>query len=219
MTASYPGSIWDGDSGSRDSDDGVNASPTWQDWIRVIEEMQAVQQHLDDLAHDGEGDVNIYPGLSAVELGTSAAHKTIFTFAAMVMDITDAGAAGAHGSIKLYTFTDGHANTTGADMEGTLAAGSGGIANNAVLDIGVGSVTTDTANETLANTEQNITTKDDVTLTGGSKAFAATNLVLVDMDGETAIYLNVAIENASSTADDTLTINGTFTLLWSNHHG
>ena len=39
MTASYPTSIWDGDSLNRDSDDSPRKSPDWRDWLRLIEEL------------------------------------------------------------------------------------------------------------------------------------------------------------------------------------
>ncbi len=217
MTA-FPNSVWDGDSDSRDSDQGINASPTWQDWVRMLEEVQSMQTKTLVGDHTTLGTLNIYDGLTGSVAGNDALHKITFVFTDMLMTITDAGVAGAHGSIKLYTFTDGHAAVFVGCLDGTLSAGSGGIANNAALDLAVGSVTVDTGDETLSLTEQNITTKEDVTLTGGSKAFDILNLTPVDMDGELSVYLNVAIEGASCNADDVLTFNGIFTMTWNNHH-
>ncbi len=48
MTASYPTSIWDGDSPNRDSDDSPRKTPDWRDWNRLIEEMMATQTQTDD---------------------------------------------------------------------------------------------------------------------------------------------------------------------------
>lgn len=47
MTASYPTSVWDGDSGNRDSDDGQKKAPDHRDWFRIIQEMAAVQTQCD----------------------------------------------------------------------------------------------------------------------------------------------------------------------------
>ena len=47
MAASYPTSIWDGDSLNRDSDNSPRKSPDWRDWNRLIEEMMAVQTQTD----------------------------------------------------------------------------------------------------------------------------------------------------------------------------
>lgn len=218
MTASFPDTVWDGDSASRDNDSGAVSSPTWQDWTRLLEEIQAMQSKTLVDEHAGIGTINTYPGIVGSETGNAALRKTTFVLTDVEMIITDAGAAGAHGTIKLYTFTDGHTDIYTGAIEGDLSAGTGGIANNAVLDIAMGSTTVSVADETLALTEQNISTKDDVTLTGGSKAFSATNLSQVDMDGELALYLNVAIENASCNADDILTITGRCVIIWNNHH-
>ncbi len=214
----FPTSVWDGDSGSRDSDQGISAAPTHEDWRRMLEEIQAMQNKTLVDEHEGIGTINTYAGIVGSETGNAALRKTTFVLTDVEMVITDAGAAGAHGTIKLYTFTDGHTDIYTGAIEGDFSAGTGGIANNAVLDIAIGSNTVDTGDETLALLEQNVSTKDDVTLTGGSKSFSATNLSQVDMDGELEIYLNVAIEDASCNADDILTITGRCVIIWNNHH-
>ena len=215
---SFPNSVWDGDSSSRNSDDGKQSAPDYRDWARLIAELAAVQRHIIGHDHDSIGDVNIYSGLIVDEAGNAALHKSRFTFDDVEIIITDAGAAGAHGKVKLYTFTDGHADILSTYLELNLAAGSGGIANNAALDIGVGTSEVSVANEILSSDEQNILPKIDVTLTGGTKLVEEGSVTPVDLDGETEIFLNVAIEAASCSANDTLTVSGTFTLIWNNHH-
>ncbi len=46
-TATYPASVWDGDSGNRDSDDNRQSAPDHRDWDRMIAEMAATQTELD----------------------------------------------------------------------------------------------------------------------------------------------------------------------------
>ena len=215
---SFPSSVWDGDSSSRDSDEGKQSSPDYRDWSRCVHEVSAMQQHILGHDHDRIGSVAIYTGLTVDEAGNAALHKSRFVFDNAVIIITDAGAAGAHGKIKLYTFTDDHAEIFSSHLNLNLKAGLGGIANNAVLDIGVGSSEVSTANEILSLTEQDILPKIDVTLTGGKKLVEGSSMVPVDLDEEMEIFLNVAIENASCTADDTLKLNGTITIVWSNTH-
>lgn len=214
---SFPNSVWDGDSDSRDSNDGINASPTWQDWLRILQEIQAMQTKTLNDEEEGIGVINIYPGLAGTEAGTSALRRTAFAFNNMAMVITDTGVNGAHGSIKLYTFPDEHMNIFAGSLVGNMTAGAGGIANNAVLDIAIGKITTGLGNDVLSGDEQNITTKDDLTLVAGAKPFDVSSVVPVEMHGSTEIFLNVAIEAASVSANDILTISGSAAITW-NHH-
>lgn len=46
-TATYPSSVWDGDSGNRDSDDNRQSAPDYRDWERSVAEIAAVQTELD----------------------------------------------------------------------------------------------------------------------------------------------------------------------------
>ena len=215
---SFPNSVWDGDSSSRNSDEGKQSAPDYRDWTRMLEELAAVQKHIRGHDHDRIGTVTIYPGLTVDEAGNVALHKSRFEFDNVEIIITDAGIAGAHGKVKLYTFTDGHSDIFSAHLTLSLAAGSGGICNSAVLDIGVGTSEVSVANDVLSSTEQNILPKIDVTLTGGTKSIESGSSTFVDLDGETEIFLNVAIEAASCNANDTLTVSGTFILVWNNHH-
>ena len=215
---SFPNSVWDGDSSSRDSDDGKQSSPDHRDWARGVHEIAAIQQHIIGHDHDRIGYIDLFDGLTVDEAGNAALHKSRFVFDDVIIIITDAGATGAHGKIKLYTFTDGHACIYSIHINLNLKAGSGGIKNNAVLDIGVGTDEVGTGNEILSLTEQDILSKIDVTLQGGKKLVEGSSMVPVDLDEEMEIFLNVAIENASCTSDDTLKLNGTVTIAWSNTH-
>jgi len=61
MAASFPSTIWDGDSLNRNSDDGILTAPDYRDWGRISQEMWAVQDYI--LNHDIElGERYIYFG-------------------------------------------------------------------------------------------------------------------------------------------------------------
>ena len=214
----FPDGVWDGDSGSRDSDLGVNAAPTKEDWLRMLQEIQAMQNKTITDVTQGTGTAGIIPGLSVHESGDAALHRTLFVLENVIIPIVDAGAAGAHGSLKIYTYPKSYLNVISGHLNFTsVVAGVGGIANGAHLDIAVGTVTTSVANETLATTEQDITTKDDVTLTGGSGTAEAIQATIQLFDGSSSaieIFLNTAIEAASCSANDTLTVSGRITILW-----
>lgn len=220
MGTFYPNSVWDGDSGSRNSDCGNRSSPDYKDWTRMLAEIQAVQQKvLSDIAL-GIGETEVVDGLAVHETGNSALHRTVLILDDVVLNITDSGANGGHGYVKLYVHPVSHVILLSGHMVATsIAAGSGGIANNAVLDIGVGTTQVATDNAVLATTEQNIAPKADVTLTGGTSTANSIQTTTQQFDGTGTpiqVFLNIAVEDASISADDTITISGRVTLLWSN---
>lgn len=226
--ATYPGSIWDGDSGNRDSDLAIQASPDHRDWARMLAEIQAVQKS--NQGYDPDNVLNSYgtletvSGLSVVERGNAGIHKTIITLASVVMASTDATTNGAQTSQKLYTFPEGQIVILGAHQVYPLgliiAGGTSGYASTADFSIGVGSAAVVVAVD-LTTTEQDICNKADVDLsTLASDAIeSGINGALLPLDGSTtavAAYLN------SSTLDDAdhdpvadaLTVSGTITIVW-----
>ena len=146
-----------------------------------------------------------------------AINQTVITLVSHVMTITDAAAAGAHGSLKLITFPEGHIRIMSAHQVLTTLAGAGGIDNDAILDVGVGSITTDTANDELASTEQEITGKEDATLSSGTLLFDTINATPQTLDGSASAedaWLNVAVKEDDVGSSDTLIITGTITINW-----
>ncbi|KKN11713.1 hypothetical protein LCGC14_1023850 [marine sediment metagenome] len=229
-SATYPASIWDGDSGNRDSDDGVQAAPDHRDWGRMIGEMQAVQrsnQGIDpDNALNSVGAVTSKTGLSVVERGNAGIHKTILTLDSMSMISTDATTNGAHTSQSLYTFPEGHIVILGAHQVYPLGsiiapnAGGDGYADDADLGIGVGSAAV-VAAVGLTTTEENICAEADVDLTTltSDAIESSVNSALVPLDGSASAivaYLNSStLDDADhGTIADALVVSGTITILW-----
>ena len=157
-------------------------------------------------------------GVTIKEYGDGLLHKTVFTLTAVSVDMTDATTAGCHGKIQLYDFPDGLVDVLGATTNVTLLAGAGGIADTAAVVAGLGTGAVATDNGTLVGSgEADIVASTAATLTAGAGAFKGKTTVVVVLDGTgTAkdMYLNMAMVDAESSASDTLTLNGTVTLVW-----
>lgn len=158
--------------------------------------------------------------VSVVELGDGAVHKTVFTLTALSVTMTDAGAAGCHGSHKIYDFPEGVIQVLGCSYNLTTLAGSGGIGDTAALVGALGTTATATDNATLTTTEANLIASTTGTLTAGAGVLQSHgSLVATAFDGHTTpvdAYLNLAVPDAGSSASDTVTVSGTITITWVN---
>lgn len=147
--------------------------------------------------------------------------KTVLTLDNVSVTMTDATAAGSHGSLKLYDFPACNMLFLGGSCDLTLTAGEGGIADTAAVVAAVGTTTVGTDNATLTTTEADLIPSTASTLTAGAgttKGKTVTAGVVV-FDGTSTpkdAWLNFAVPDAGSTANDTLTVSGTVTLVWSN---
>jgi hypothetical protein len=158
-------------------------------------------------------------GSTVVEYGNDIVHKTVITLAALSVTMTDAGAAGSHGSTKIYDFPAGNILIHGSTTNLTTLAGSGGITDTAALVGAVGSVATVNDNATLTTTEANICPSAAGTLTDGAGVLKGKSTDTSTIDGTaTAVdaLLNLAVPDAGSSANDTVAVTGTVTILWSN---
>lgn len=242
MTAGYPSSVWDGDSANRDSDDGVQASPDYRDWDRMIDEVAAAQTQLNNNqagvaypvnATHTVGAVTTKTGLSVVEYGDAAIHKTVFTMADMAMVSTDGATPatdGAWGSQSLYTFPEGQLLLLGAQFVSPIAGlaavtgGGTGLSDTADFEIGVGTVAAANINafDLDGSTDEDIIAAIVVALTAAATTAvqAGINSTAAVHDGTTAaieFFLNFrTVDDADhGTTADVLTVNSTLTLLWS----
>lgn len=212
MSASFPITAWDGKSASRPVAPTVELrEPNADDYRRMYEEILAMQQP----------DVGSSPavvGLSKTNLAQPIV-KTTLSFSNMVVNMTDAGVAGCHGSQKLFDFPQGNILILGATTDVQVLAGAGGIVDTAALVAAVGSVQVGTGDATLTTTEANIVPSIAATLATGAGNADGESTVAVTLDGTAtpaAAHLNFAVPDAGSTANDTLTVNGTVTLTWVN---
>lgn len=159
-------------------------------------------------------------GVTVSEAGTGLLHQTTLTLTAVSVTMVDAGAAGSHGSVQLYDFPAGLIGHLGATMSLTLTAGAGGVADGAAAVAALGTAALATDNATLAGAgEANLLPSTAFTLVGGVKAnTSVSTTALIALVNGTAtpvdVYLNIAVPDADSSADDTFSVTGTVTLTW-----
>ena len=235
----FPTTVWDGDSGSRDSDNAIQASPTQHDWTRAIEEVAGLQTRVynnergaDDDTVDTIGVLATVSGLTAVESGDGALHKTVFTLvevAIVTADGADPTTDGAWGTTLLYTFPEGHIAIHGGHqvyaitkLESTTGGGTG-LSDTADLGIGVGTVAASNSTEWgLSTTEENICAEADANLTSGTSdaAESSVNAAVVAADGSAAaLSVNLNVRGLGNddhgVVGDILKVSGTITVVWS----
>ena len=147
--------------------------------------------------------------------------KTVITLSGLSVTMTDATTAGSHGSVKLYDFPEANLFFLGGTTDLVITAGAGGITDTAAVVGSIGTTTVGTDNATLTTTEADLIPSTDSTLTGGigetkGKTLTAGAVVFDGTATAKEAWLNYAVPDAGSTADDTLTVSGTVTLVWSN---
>ncbi|KKM61510.1 hypothetical protein LCGC14_1531010 [marine sediment metagenome] len=239
MGVSYPSSVWDGDSRNRDSDNAPKKAPDWQDWDRGITEVAATQTRIDnnaggvdDTTLDSVGTLATKTGLSVVEKGNGAIHKTVISMATMAVVSTDGAspaADGAWGTQLLYTFPEGHIRVLGRHIVfplGGLAAVTGGgtgFSDTADFEIGVGTVAAaqDTQFDLNGGDEEDVVAAIVCALTAKTsdaiESLASGTSSTVD-GSTTALthHLNFrTVDNADhGVTADVLNVTGTFTILW-----
>ncbi len=182
-----------------------------------------VEQDL-NLSYEGVGTIPSAAaalGVSVAERGGPVVHQSVFTFSSVAMTVVDATTAGAHTALEFYDFPAGIITFLGATTNLTTLAGAGGIGDTAAVVGSVGTATNDTANATLTSTEADIVPSTTGTLTAGAGTLLgkSTSSQLVQFDGTSTAkkaFLNFAVPDAGSSADDTLTVSGTITLSWIN---
>lgn len=142
-----------------------------------------------------------------------------FTLTAARIPITDAGAGGSFGSLKLFDFVEGAVSYLGcrqnytAFVEGAALTGGAG---DAVFEIGLGTAAiAAAANGSLGATEDDIGGDVNVTLSGGTGAGAGVTGAGGVVDGTTAaadINLNWSGTAATIDANSTIDVTGTITV-------
>lgn len=147
-------------------------------------------------------------------------NKTVLTFTNVSVATTDAGVSGAYGSLEIYDFPAGLIYTAAGTSNLTIARVGTGITTTAAVVSAVGSVVA-AADATLTSTEADILPSYAATLTAGAGVVKSksTATEATFKDGTTTAikaYLNFAMPDAGSTANDALLVNGTITLLWMN---
>lgn len=236
MTASYPGKVWDGDSGNRDSNQGSNRAPDHRDWERMLEEIIAIQKsnlgHDTDNALHSVGIPENVTGLTVVERGNAAMHKTIFTLDEVQVVMTDGSTPSTDamwGTKKLYTFPTGYLVIFGGHqiyplggIEATVGGGAG-LSDTADLEIGVGlEARTNTSSFTLSGLQKQISSGQNGVdlvnkISDAIESSFLTNHKYLSSSSTYTADLNIITrdDDDAGPSPDTLKISGTITCIWS----
>ena len=144
-------------------------------------------------------------------------YRLDFTLAAARISVTDAGASGSYGTLKLWTFPEQalviHAcrQDYTAFAEGSALTGGAGDAS---FDIGVGSVAKAAAADgALTTTDDDIGDEVNITLSGGSGTGTGVNAPGLALNGTaTASTLNLNWSGSAATIDANSEIDVTGTI-------
>lgn len=143
--------------------------------------------------------------------------RTIITLTNVAVATTDATTSGAGGGLKIYDFPEGLLDYRGAVANVTITAAAGITATAAVVAaLGTAAAAADA---TLTSTEADLLPSTATPLTASAGTFAAVSTTSQSalLDGTATakdLYLNFAIPDAGSTANSTITVNGTITVAW-----
>lgn len=136
----------------------------------------------------------------------------------VVIPVTDTGGVnGGHGSLKLLNLPEGNVLFLNASTNLTVARVGSGLGATAALIGSVGSAAVSTADSTLTTTEANIVPSTAATLTAGAGALRGEATAIAFVDGTTTpagVFLNFAVPDAGISASDSLTVNGTVTVIY-----
>jgi hypothetical protein len=159
-------------------------------------------------------------GLTACTTGQGGSFKTVFTFNAMQIAVTDAL---AYASQKIFDCLDGKVRVKGGTAKlqfAVLTDRTATINASASMTWGIGTVVASSI--TLATTMQNVIAVTTRTLDGATTALSTAStadvVAAATFDGTSTpvdLYLNVAFAtNTDIDADGTIAVYGTITLLW-----
>lgn len=186
---------------------------TGTEW-NVVEGSQAVGAAGTPVALDG---------VTVLEFGDAAMHKTVFLFDAYSLATLDNGTAGSGGGVKLYDFPQGVIRMYGSSQNWELLTIDGtGLPNDVEVDIGVGTTLATSAMGSLTTTTQDIVPKDDITF---SSSVSAEHQFLFSVSGGKYLdgsatakdaYLNLAATAATADGNGTIAFTGTVEILWSD---
>lgn len=162
-------------------------------------------------------------GLSVVESGDGAMHRTVFLFDGYSLTTTDNGTAGNGGGAKIYDFPQGYIGIYGVSQAwNTITVDGTGFPNDVAMEIGIGTTVATSSMGSLTGTAEDIATGDTFTL---SSSLSAVNRFLGSVsaghyvDGSVTAkdaYLNITGTAATADGDATIVLTGTVTVLWSS---
>ncbi len=167
----------------------------------------------------GIGAINAASGLSLAIEQQGSFFSLTFTLTAVSITVTDAGASGASGSLKLFDFVAGGVNVLGCRQDYTAFAEGAALttaAGDAAFVMGLGSVAANAGDGVLTSTEVDIgSVTGTITLSGGTGTGTKFSAGLGAINGtDTAVdmFLNWCGTAATIDATSTISVTGTITV-------
>lgn len=213
MGISYPASVWDGDSGSRDSDDGNQRGPDYRDWDRMIGEIAAAQKQL-GVGADADAVAAVGTvGTGVTEVSDRAGiQKTVLTLGSLAINCAE-GSTKEYGSQKIFTFPQGAIKILGLTANLDLASSDYSSAEEG--DFALGKIAaTDRA---LTGDDVTFLAATALTFGSGTAALHAQGDIVTLYDGTgtaAPVFLNIAMDQGGGVGD--VVVTGTITILWCN---
>ena len=211
--ASYPTSVWDGDSGSRDSDNAPVKAPDAQDYARMVEEVAAMQNQL-GVGSDADAVAAVgVVGTSVVETSMrTSIQQMVLTIASLAITCAEGGTR-EYGSSLIHTFPQGAIKILGVTAD--LVITSSDYAAVEEGDFALGKIAaTDRA---LTGDDVTMLAETALTFAAGEADLEGQGDIVAIQDGTSTplpVYLNVCMDNGSGTGD--IVVNGTVTITWCN---
>jgi hypothetical protein len=162
---------------------------------------------------------NFTAGANVTEKATvgGTIHRT-YEFTAKSIATTDTGATGAQASLKIVDLPQGNITFLGATADLTISRATTNIAANAAVVASLGTVAAG-ADATLTSTEANLIPSMTATLSSGNGTAKGESTTVTMFDGTTTpipIYLNFAMPDAASSANDALIVSGKIIVAYVN---
>lgn len=142
--------------------------------------------------------------------GNETTKKVTLTFDDVVIPTTEATTDGGFGGLEIYTLPQGLVYILGATTDFTVAVTTG-IGATATLKHALGT-TVEASDDTLDSTSGNILPSTGTSLSssaGVAKGVSTTPLVINGTSSAGKVFLNFGVADAGSSANSTVTINGT----------
>ena len=154
--------------------------------------------------------------------GVTASYRpgqVVLTLTDASVTITDATVAGAHGSLTLCTFPQGHIKVHGTLMNLSFTKSGAGLTDTATYEIGIGSVAAATDNAALTSTEEDVVAGQTGDLTAGAVTLQVVNSTDATFNGTSTAFapkLNIVFAADDASANASVTVNGTVTITYDN---
>ena len=157
-------------------------------------------------------------GLSLADPSEHVIKKLVFTFDSL--EVSAPVDTDVFGNQKLIDLSDGNYTVVGVIGSFDATAGAGSINDDADLLVSVGS--TASADATLTGTDADALAVDTTTLSSGTATVGLSGPALAPITvtgGSGGLFLNLAVASAdlTGTTDDTVTLDGSLTVLYIDH--